>query len=153
MTSFNPFFDFWKLIRYVLWLIFLIIVLIVSTCNSYGQVTFTDSELKVLARHNLERKECLEIQEVMKDQIDTLESKVILLESEIDLKDSINSNLSKVIANYDKIEQIRMDQTKLLIKDNEEKQDTITSQHRKLSFWRIFTPIVVSATAILGLIF
>ena len=124
------------------------IILLVTCSSTYGQITFTPAELNQLAKNNLERKRCQELNKVLRSEIDTLNLKVKILNQQVELKDTTISNLFSITESFSRIEKIRKNQT--LEQSNRIKEDAITikKQNRKLNFWRIFTPVTVTAIAI-----
>lgn len=132
----------------------LALAVIFSLSYVFGQETipFTPEEVQRIAKHNLERKECIELREIDKQHIDSLNLKVNLLESKIYLKDTTINNFRSVVSNYEKIDNLRVEQNKELIKASDEQKEVIKKQNRKLNFWRIFTPVTVTAVT-LGNIF
>ena len=147
----------WELLKkiYLPILIFIAFILGISNCSaSLAQevVTFTPSEVEILAKHNIQRKECLELNAISLQQIDSLNLKVNLLEQQSEIKNTTIINFRSVVSNYEKVDLLRIEQNKELLKTTEQNTKTIKKQNRRLNFWRIFTPITVTATAILGLL-
>jgi len=136
------------------WSIILVLLVIIAFFGSscFGQTTFTKDELRQLADQNLQRKECLELNEILNQEIDSLLLKQDLMRGQLDLKDSTIVNLKDVVKNYGQIEDLYMSQKEDLIEENKEKENVIKKQNRRLNFWRIFTPVTVTGIAIVGLI-
>jgi hypothetical protein len=130
----------------------LIIVMLFGSCNvSYAQVnsvSFTPVEVEQLAKQNLERKKCLELNDINERYIDSLNLKMNLLEQQLKLKDTTIGNFKSIVNNYDQIDSLRVKQASNLLDDNEDQKRTIKKQNRKLNFWRIFTPVTITIVAI-----
>ena len=132
-------------------LVVLILIALMFACNrAYAQETipFTQEEVETLAKHNLERKKCLELNEINEREIDSLHLKVNLLEQQIELKDTTISNFESLVVNYEKVDSLRLEQNKVLIEESDEQKKIIKKQKRRLNFWRIFTPVSVTAVVI-----
>jgi hypothetical protein len=154
----NDPFILWKLAMSLFWgtyksvIVIVLIILALFVFNrAYGQVTFTPEELRQLAEQNLERKECLEVNQILEKEIDSLQLKQELMQGQMDLKDSTIVNLKDVVKNYGQIEDLYISQKEDLIEENKEKEKVIKKQNRRLNFWRIFTPVTVTGVAIVGL--
>jgi len=130
----------------------LYVVLTVMSLQCIGQLTFTKEELQTLARHNLERKECQEQSVISQQLIDTLTLKNEVLKEQVDIQDSIIRNYININANLNDIFNIQESQINLLEKANKENTKTIKKQNRKITFWRIFTPITLTGSFILGIL-
>lgn len=142
-----------SLLLKVITLAFLLMFMILKSCSvAYAQVTFTQSELEQLATNNLERKKCLEISQIQQQEIDSLHLKVNLLEQSNEIKDSTISNFRHLVANYNQIEAIRIEQASKLIDENTEQKKIIRKQGRRLTFWRIVTPVSISAIALVAIL-
>lgn len=135
-------------------LAFLLAFMILKSCSvAYAQpVTFTQQELEQLATNNLERKKCLETSQIKQQEIDSLNLKVKLLEQSNTIKDSTISNFKHLVANYDKIEAIRIEQASSLKEENKEQKKVIRKQGRRLTFWRIITPISISTISLVAIL-
>jgi hypothetical protein len=126
------------------------VILLFRSCGvAYGQVTFTPEEVTQLAKYNLERKKCLELNKLNQQEIDSLILKVKLVEQQSALKDSTINNFQSLIENYDHIDSLRVEQSNNLLEQNQDQRKLIKKQKRRLNFWRIFTPVTVTGIAIL----
>ena len=140
-----------SLIFKVILLVGVVIIMCFNSCSvAYGQGTipFTPAEVEQLAKQNLERKKCLELNVLNEREIDSLNLKVNMLEQQSALKDSTIGNFKSLVKDYDHIDSLRVEQASNLLKNNEDQRNTIKKQNRKLNFWRIFTPVTVTAVAI-----
>jgi predicted RNase H-like nuclease (RuvC/YqgF family) len=127
-------------------------VLILANCtNAFGQVTFTEQELLQLAEQNLQRKECQELNEVLTNENDTLRYKCDALKKQIQFLDSTITFYNNIDHNQKRIINIQETQIQDLKKASDQNKETIKDQNRKLNFWRIFTPISITAVAILSI--
>jgi len=129
-----------------------LLIILLSTGNSLiSQITFTQNEVRQLAEQNIERKQCLELNVVLNDEIDTLHYTLGLFRTQVTLKDSIITNYNGLIKNYEGINAIRQIQIEEAVNRNSDNEVTIKKQNRRLNFWRIFTPITISATVVISL--
>jgi len=134
-------------------ILFIILFVMFRSCNvAYGQITFTESELMQLAEQNLERQECLELQELDKQEIDSLSHKCTLMTQQISFQDSIISNYTLIVKNFNRIEEVQEQQIQMLKSDRDEQKKIIKKQNRKLTFWRIFTPTAITGIALVGIL-
>jgi len=124
------------------------------SCNlAYSQtIPITETELLKFAEHNLERKACLELNEINENQIDSLIQKNQLLHDQIDLKIANITDYQLIVKDLRDINVIRVVQIAEYIEQSELDRKTIKKQNRRLNFWRIFTPCVVTGVAVIALI-
>ena len=128
------------------------LVLILANCNdSFGQVTFSEDELLQLADHNLQRKECQELKKVLTNENDTLKYKCVALQKQIEFLDSSITYYNIIDYNQKRIIDIQENQIQDLKKASDQNKETIKDQNRKLNFWRIFTPISITAVSVLSI--
>ena len=132
--------------------VILLIVMLFGSCNvSHAQVnsiSFTKIEVEQLAKQNLERKKCLELNDINERYIDSLNFKANLLEEQLKLKDTTIENFKSIVNNYEHIDSLRVIQASNLLENNDDQRKTIKKQNRKLNFWRIFTPVTITIVAI-----
>lgn len=138
--------------KIIFWLLFLLFCLVLGVSEAKAQVIFTEAELMQIAKHNLERKECLKLQEQHLRDIDTLNLKVDILTNQGALKDSLLSNQATMLNNYEQIDKLQNKAINTLETERDDTKRLVKKLNRRLTFWRIFTPITVTATAILGLL-
>lgn len=130
---------------------YLLIIILTTGSSLISQITFTPDEVRQLAEQNIERKQCLELNVVLNEEIDTLHYTLGLFRSQVTLKDSIITNYNGLIKNYEGINAIRQIQIEEAVNRNSDNEKIIKKQNRRLNFWRIFTPITISATVVLSL--
>ena len=139
-----------KLINTVVWIIVIIFIgfIIFRGTSVYSQVIFTEAELIKIAEHNLSRKKCEALNVSLNSEIDSMNLKTSILGFQLQLKDSTIISYKTIVQNYKTIDTIRVEEKKLLTDLNKDQQKTIKKQNRRLNFWRIFTPVTVTAAAI-----
>ena len=126
---------------------FLFLLILISPLIGFSQITFTPAELLQLAEQNLQRKECLKLQELSEAEIDSLNSKISLQSQQLELNKLMISNLKDVIANDLKMEELATIQTNSLKQDLATQEKLIKKQNRKIIFWKILTPVGIIATS------
>ena len=126
---------------------FLFLLILISPLIGFSQITFTPAELLQLAEQNLQRKECLKLQELSEAEIDSLNSKISLQIQQLELNKLMISNLKDVVANDLKMEELTTIQTNSLKQDLATQEKLIKKQNRKIIFWKILTPVGIIATS------
>jgi len=108
-------------------------LMLFKSCNVvYAQETipFTPAEVEQVAKNNLERKECIELNKLNEQLIDSLNLKVNLISQESSLKDSTINNFRSILKNYEHIDSLRVEQSTELLEANKEQSKTIKKQNR-----------------------
>jgi hypothetical protein len=126
---------------------FLLLLILISPLIGFSQITFTPAELLQLAEQNLQRKECLKLQELSEAEIDSLNSKITFQNQQLELNKLMISNLKDVVANDLKMEELATIQTNSLKQDLATQEKLIKKQNRKIIFWKILTPVGIIATS------
>jgi hypothetical protein len=131
------------------------IMLLISGVLSFafGQVEFTEEELLKLAEHNTERLYLKSIVEIQDQENDSLNLIVNSLRDALMVSESSNEDLVIALDYAYEIDSIQNIQIHQLSDRNKLLNDEVVSQNKRLNFWRIFTPITVTLTAIAGLFF
>ena len=143
-----------KKVRTISWFILALIsvFLFFRSFGVVGQVTFTHNELIQLADQNLERLQCKDLLVTFKNENDSLYSIIGLQNNSIILRDSIIQNLEKVSIDRSKITSSLLETNKALNSQIKSVNLDLKRSKRKLVFWRIFTPVSISAISILMLV-
>jgi hypothetical protein len=121
------------------------------TIRAFGQVTFTNAEVKQLAEQNLERKKCFELNSLYEIQIDSLNTQIETINLKVNLQNETILNYQNILDAMSKIDSVRVDQIDSYKETEKQHAETIQKQQNKLTFWRIFTPITVTAVAIFSI--
>ena len=143
-----------KKVRTISWFILALIsvFLFFRSFGVVGQVTFTHNELIQLADQNLERLQCKDLLVTFKNENDSLYSIIGLQNKSIILRDSIINNLEKISIDRSKITASLLETNKALNSQIKSVNLDLKRSKRKLVFWRIFTPVSISAISILMLV-
>lgn len=141
-----------SLLRIVFWIVLFGTFLFQSCEPARAQVTFSAEEVLQLAEQNEERKACIEYREIQEKQLDSLDLKIQAMVSERDLDKKDIEEYKLILDDYRSIDSVRVKQIEEYMDQHDQDQKIIKKQHRRLTFWRIFTPVVVTTAAILAIL-